>query len=178
MKPVSTRPHFVEMEQTTLRWWRERGMIGKYIHRNDASERRWSFIDGPITANNPMGVHHAWGRTLKDVFIRYKTRRGHSCRFQNGFDCQGLWVEVEVENIRDLQDALSAGPDWVMLDNMPPALMKECVRLCQGRAKTEASGGITMKTIVPAARTGVDAISLGCLTHSVPSVDLSLEITL
>ncbi len=57
----------------------------------------WSFIDGPITANNPMGVHHAWGRTLKDVFQRYKALRGYDQRYQNGFDCQGLWVEVEVE---------------------------------------------------------------------------------
>ena len=54
-------------------------------------------MDGPITANNPMGVHHAWGRTLKDVFQRYKALRGFDQRYQNGFDCQGLWVEVEVE---------------------------------------------------------------------------------
>ena len=58
---------------------------------------RFSFVDGPITANNPMGVHHAWGRTLKDVFQRYKALRGFDLRYQNGFDCQGLWVEVEVE---------------------------------------------------------------------------------
>ena len=54
-------------------------------------------MDGPITANNPMGVHHAWGRTYKDLFQRYKTMRGFRQRYQNGFDCQGLWVEVEVE---------------------------------------------------------------------------------
>ncbi len=97
MKPVSTRPHFVEMEQATLRWWRERGMIERYIHRNDASERRWSFIDGPITANNPMGVHHAWGRSYKDLWQRFHTMLGERQRYQNGFDCQGLWIEVEVE---------------------------------------------------------------------------------
>src|SRR5215212_9622271 len=54
-------------------------------------------MDGPITANNPMGVHHCWGRTLKDVFQRYKAMQGFDQRYQNGFDCQGLWVEVEVE---------------------------------------------------------------------------------
>jgi isoleucyl-tRNA synthetase len=54
-------------------------------------------MDGPITANNPMGAHHCWGRTLKDVFQRYKALRGHELRYQNGFDCQGLWVEVGVE---------------------------------------------------------------------------------
>ena len=52
---------------------------------------------GPITANNPMGVHHAWGRSLKDLFQRYHAMLGEDQRYQNGFDCQGLWVEVEVE---------------------------------------------------------------------------------
>ncbi len=97
MKPVSTRPHFVEMEKATLQWWREQRMIERYIHRNDASERRWSFIDGPITANNPMGVHHAWGRSYKDLVQRFHTMLGERQRYQNGFDCQGLWIEVEVE---------------------------------------------------------------------------------
>ena len=50
------------------------------------------FLDGPITANNPMGIHHAWGRSLKDIYIRYKFLRGYDCRCQNGFDSQGLWV--------------------------------------------------------------------------------------
>ena len=59
--------------------------------------KRWSFIDGPITANNPMGVHHAWGRTYKDLFQRYRAMKGYDLRCQNGFDCQGLWIEVEVE---------------------------------------------------------------------------------
>ncbi len=64
--------------------------------QNDGGPR-FSFVDGPMTANNCMGVHHAWGRTLKDVFQRYQALRGHDQRYQNGFDCQGLWVEVEVE---------------------------------------------------------------------------------
>src|SRR6476620_5784353 len=62
---------------------------------------RWSFVDGPVTANrDQLGVHTAWGRTLKDVFQRYKALRGFDQRYQNGFDCQGLWIEVGVE--RDL----------------------------------------------------------------------------
>ena len=65
--------------------------------RNEHAKKRWSFLDGPITANNPMGVHHAWGRTYKDLYQRFHTMRGHEQRYQNGFDCQGLWVEVEVE---------------------------------------------------------------------------------
>ena len=57
----------------------------------------WSFIDGPVTANKSLAVHTAWGRTLKDVFQRYKALRGFDQRYQNGFDCQGLWIEVGVE---------------------------------------------------------------------------------
>ncbi|NTU73936.1 class I tRNA ligase family protein, partial [Candidatus Roizmanbacteria bacterium] len=64
---------------------------------NDNSSKYYSFIDGPITANNPMAVHHAWGRTYKDLWQRFFNLHGHRQRFQNGFDCQGLWVEVEVE---------------------------------------------------------------------------------
>jgi isoleucyl-tRNA synthetase len=84
-------------------------VVQQYLTRNDASDERWSFLDGPITANNPMGVHHAWGRTYKDLWVRYHTMLGHQQRYQNGFDCQGLWVEVEVEkelgfqNKRDIE---------------------------------------------------------------------------
>ncbi|HEX5369859.1 MAG TPA: isoleucine--tRNA ligase, partial [Dehalococcoidia bacterium] len=114
MKPVPTRPHFVELENQTLAWWRERDMIARYIHRNDNSDRRWSFIDGPITANNPMGVHHAWGRSYKDCFQRFHTMLGEKQRYQNGFDCQGLWIEVEVEKqhgFTSKKDILEFGVD-------------------------------------------------------------------
>ena len=67
------------------------------IRRFERANERWSFIDGPITANNPMGVHHAWGRTYKDLFQRYQASLGKELRYQNGFDCQGLWIEVGVE---------------------------------------------------------------------------------
>jgi nicotinate-nucleotide pyrophosphorylase (carboxylating) len=85
-------------------------------------------------------------------------------------------VEVEVENEAELRSALKAGPEWVLLDNMTPAQMKRCVRICDGRVLIEASGGITLKNVAQVAATGVDAISLGCLTHSAPAADLSLEI--
>jgi isoleucyl-tRNA synthetase len=96
-KPVPTKVDFPAMERETLQWWREQDMIRKYLRRNEGSPKRWSFIDGPITANNPMGVHHAWGRTYKDLYQRLKTMQGFRQRYQNGFDCQGLWIEVEVE---------------------------------------------------------------------------------
>ena len=96
-RPVSTTVDFPAMERDLLDWWTRDGIVEQYLHRNDESDTRFSFIDGPITANNPMGVHHAWGRTYKDFFQRYHAMLGKKQRFQNGFDCQGLWVEVEVE---------------------------------------------------------------------------------
>ena len=86
-----------------------------------------------------------------------------------------LAVEVEVESLRECASALKARPEWIMLDNMSCADMKKCVKLCAGRVKTEASGGITLDQAKKVAATGVTAISLGCLTHSAGSVDLSLE---
>ncbi len=96
-QPVETRVDFPAQERALLTWWQREGIVQKYLARNAGSASRWSFLDGPITANNPMGVHHAWGRSYKDLFCRYHTMLGHRQRYQNGFDCQGLWVEVEVE---------------------------------------------------------------------------------
>ncbi len=87
---------FITGEHEMLRFWRDRSVFEK-LKRQNAGKERWSFLDGPITANNPMGVHHAWGRTYKDAFQRYFAMLGRDQRYQNGFDCQGLWVEVEVE---------------------------------------------------------------------------------
>src|SRR5579875_3944555 len=95
--PVSAQPDFPAMERQRLTWWQEQDMVERYLKRNRGSGKRWSFIDGPITANNPMGVHHGWGRTYKDLYQRFHTMLGEEQRYQNGFDCQGLWVEVEVE---------------------------------------------------------------------------------
>ena len=86
-----------------------------------------------------------------------------------------LEVEVEVESIRECASALKAKPEWIMLDNMSIADMKKCVKMCRGISRTEASGGITLERAKEVAATGVTAISLGCLTHSAGSVDLSLE---
>jgi len=88
----------------------------------------------------------------------------------------GLAIEVEVETERQLRSALKGAPEWVLLDNMPVRRMRRCVRLCAGRARVEASGGISLRNVRRIAATGVDAISLGCLTHSAPAADLSLEI--
>jgi isoleucyl-tRNA synthetase len=94
--PLPPVPDHPALEREILALWEDEGTFFKLRDRNRGGPT-FSFMDGPITANNPMGVHHAWGRTLKDVFQRYKALRGFDERYQNGFDCQGLHVEVEVE---------------------------------------------------------------------------------
>ncbi|EKE12677.1 MAG: hypothetical protein ACD_13C00145G0026 [uncultured bacterium] len=95
--PVDQQVNFPELEKVLLEKWYKNGIVKKYLARNKNSKKYFSFMDGPITANNPMGIHHAWGRTYKDLWQRFKNMQGYRERFQNGFDCQGLWVEVEVE---------------------------------------------------------------------------------
>jgi isoleucyl-tRNA synthetase len=95
-KPLPKAPDHPRLEEEILAWWEERGTFDQLREQNRGRER-WSFVDGPVTANKTLGVHTAWGRTLKDVFQRYKALRGFDQRFQNGFDCQGLWIEVGVE---------------------------------------------------------------------------------
>lgn len=95
-KKIDEKLNFSEIEKNILDFWEKNNIFNKLRQKN-SGKPKFRFIDGPITANNPMGVHHAWGRTLKDIFQRYKAMNGFEQRFQNGFDCQGLWVEVEVE---------------------------------------------------------------------------------
>ncbi len=106
-KSVTPQVDFPLLEKGFLEKWEKEKLVEKYLTRNENSTKRYSFLDGPITANNPMGVHHAWGRTYKDLWQRFWNMRGYKQRFQNGFDCQGLWVEVEVEKelgIRNKKD--------------------------------------------------------------------------
>ena len=96
IKKVDPQVDFIKLEHSVLDFWEKNDIFNKRVTLNKGKPP-WSFIDGPITANNPMGVHHAWGRTIKDMMNRYKAMKGFDLRYQNGFDCQGLWVEVEVE---------------------------------------------------------------------------------
>ncbi len=89
-----------EVESDILDFWAGKKIFKKLRKLLSKSDKKFSFQDGPITANNPMGVHHAWGRTYKDVFQRFWAMRGYNQRWQNGFDCQGLWVEREEERDR------------------------------------------------------------------------------
>jgi isoleucyl-tRNA synthetase len=131
-KPVSPKADFVKIERKRLSAWYKNGIIKKYLEKNRDSRNKFSFIDGPITANNPMGVHHAWGRTYKDLWQRFFNMRGCAQRFQNGFDEQGLWVEVEVE--REL--GLKTKKD---IENLVPGKIFESiakfVNLCKERVK-------------------------------------------
>ncbi len=129
------------------------------------------------------GVNHRMG-LYDQVMIKDNHRRlwaGHATRSladavraaRAAFP--GLPVEVEVENETDLRDALDARPEWILLDNMTPEKMRRCATINAGTARLEASGGITLDTIDAVAASGIDAVSLGCLTHSAPAADLSLE---
>ncbi len=129
-KSVSPQVNFPQLEKKLLDSWYKKGIVKKYLHRNDNSKKKFSFLDGPITANNPMGVHHAWGRTNKDLWQRFHNMLGDKQRFQNGFDCQGLWIEVEVEKelgIRNKKD----------IENLIPgdkkASIAKFVQLCKDR---------------------------------------------
>jgi nicotinate-nucleotide pyrophosphorylase (carboxylating) len=86
-------------------------------------------------------------------------------------------IEVEVDTLEQLHEALDEGAEMILLDNMSPALMRRAVEMTAGRARLEASGGMTLEGAVAAAKAGVDRISVGALTHSAPALDLSLEVT-
>lgn len=133
---VDTKVDFSDLERKTLKDWEKSSVVHKYLNRNKSSKKYFSFLDGPITANNPMGVHHAWGRTYKDLWQRYKNMRGYKQRFQNGFDSQGLWVEVEVEKELGLHSKKD-------IENLVPASKKKSiakfVKLCKKRVEKYAA---------------------------------------
>ena len=91
-----TNYDFINNEKEILKYWENDNTFKKLLEKNK-NGKKYRFIDGPITANNKMGIHHAWGRSMKDCFFRYKAMNGYTSHYRNGFDGQGLWVEVEVE---------------------------------------------------------------------------------
>jgi isoleucyl-tRNA synthetase len=94
--PLQDKPDHNALELDVLERWEQDQTFDRLRAKNRGGPR-FSFVDGPVTANKTLAVHTAWGRTLKDVFQRYKALRGFDQRYQNGFDCQGLWIEVGVE---------------------------------------------------------------------------------
>ncbi|MBN1268312.1 MAG: carboxylating nicotinate-nucleotide diphosphorylase [Kiritimatiellae bacterium] len=136
--------------------------LEKYAVRSGGGENhRSGLYDRVLIKDNHR---RAWGADLAGA-VR-SAREKHP----------GLEVEIEVESLEELAAVLPAEPDWILLDNMTPELLRECAAVCAGRCRLEASGGITLENIEQVAATGVDAISLGCLTHSAPAADLSLEV--
>ncbi len=129
-KSVDPNTNFPEMEKKWLKHWYKKGIVKKYLTKNNKSDKYFSFQDGPITANNPMGVHHAWGRSYKDLWPKFFNLLGYRQKFQNGFDCQGLWVEVEVEKELGLKSKKD-------IENLVPgdkkASIAKFVQLCKDR---------------------------------------------
>lgn len=159
-----TRPFGVQLLDTrkTLPGWRA---LDKYaVACGGGTNHRMGLWDAVLIKDNHLAFWRERHKgTLADAVRDARAKR------------PGLKIEIEVDTLDQLRDALEGGPDWVLLDNMPPAAIREAVAMCAGRCKTEASGGITAETLPAYAATGVTAISVGALTHSARAVDLGLD---
>jgi nicotinate-nucleotide pyrophosphorylase (carboxylating) len=133
---------------------------GGFNHRTNLS-------DGVLIKDNHLAAIRNQGGDIAEAVRRARQAAPHTIR-----------VEIEVTSIEEAEQAVAARPDIILLDNMSPALMAEAVRRIGGRAIVEASGGIRLESVRAAAESGVNLISVGALTHSVPALDLSLELTL
>jgi len=141
-------------------------LLEKYaVRMGGGQNHRFHLGDGILIKDNHLVVLRALGMSLKDIVARAK----HNAP-------QGLKVEVEVNTAQEALDAVEAGVDIIMLDNMSPDEMRRIVGLISGQVKIEASGGITLENIHPVAMAGVDTISIGALTHSSKALDISLEL--
>ena len=121
---------------------------------------RFNLSDGTMLKDNHIDA----GGGITNAVNALRGKLGHMVK-----------IEVETRDLAEVREALAAGADIIMLDNMSNEMMREAVQIIDGRAKTEASGGITLETIVEVAKTGVDIISLGALTHSVKAFDISMK---
>jgi nicotinate-nucleotide pyrophosphorylase (carboxylating) len=136
--------------------------LEKYaIRAGGGANHRFGLDDGVLIKDN----HRALAGGLRTAVERARAAVGHMVK-----------IEVEVDTLEELDEALALGVDAVLLDNMPLTTLAEAVRRCRGRALTEASGGITPSTAPAIAATGVDLLSVGWLTHSAPALDVALDI--
>ncbi|MFC2072602.1 carboxylating nicotinate-nucleotide diphosphorylase [Chloroflexota bacterium] len=141
-------------------------LLEKYAVRMGGGQNHRSHLgDAILIKDNHLAALRSLGMSLKDIVAKAK---------QNA--PQGLMIEVEVTTAQEALDAVEAGPDIIMLDNMSPDEMRRVVSLLSGRVKTEASGGITLANVHAAAMAGVDIISIGALTHSPKAMDISIEL--
>jgi nicotinate-nucleotide pyrophosphorylase (carboxylating) len=135
-------------------------LLEKYASRmGGAHNHRMRLDDGVLIKDNHVAV---CGGVAEAV------RRAKSVN-------TGLQVQVEVDSIDQIEPALAAGADRLLLDNMDPPQLRDAVRLVDGRVPLEASGGVTLETIRPIAETGIDFISVGRITQSAPAVDIGLD---
>ena len=129
------------------------------------TNHRMTLSDGVLIKDNHLVLLEAQGTTIREACR--KARERLSRQFQ---------ICVEVETLEHMTQALDGEADVLLLDNMPPALVKKAVDLVKGRAHTQVSGCITLKNLLEYAATGVDSIAIGALTHSAPAVDISLDV--
>ncbi|HXG37052.1 MAG TPA: carboxylating nicotinate-nucleotide diphosphorylase [Dehalococcoidia bacterium] len=139
--------------------------LQKYAVRiGGGSNHRLHLADGVLLKDNHLSALRARGLTLADAVRLARDSAGD------------LPVEIEVTTVAEAAEALDAGAAELLLDNMPPAQMREVVALADGRAVLEASGGITLETAREVAQTGVDFLAVGALTHSARALDISLDV--
>ena len=142
--------------------------LDKYaVRAGGGHNHRLNLADGVLIKDNHIASARLDELTLADLVKRARETAPHT-----------LKIEVEVETVEQAEEALNAGADIVLLDNMSPDEMRQAVTLAEGRALTEASGGITLQNVRQIAETGVDFISVGALTHSPKALDISLDLQL
>ena len=140
--------------------------LDKYsVRMGGGWNHRLNLADGILIKDNHLAARAAREEPLSEVVRRAVAQASHTIR-----------VEVEVETLAQVREAVAAGAHIIMLDNMPPPLMRQAVDIIAGRAAVEASGGITLATVRAVAETGVDLISIGGLTHSPAALDISLDL--
>lgn len=141
-------------------------LLEKYAVRvGGGFNHRFCLSDGVLIKDNHLAALRAAGLGLRDAVVMARERVPHTTR-----------VEVEVETFAEVEEALAAGADAILLDNMSPAELRQAVKMIAGRAITEASGGINLTSVRGVAESGVDLISVGALTHSVRALDISLDL--
>lgn len=126
---------------------------------------RFCLSDAVLIKDNHLAAVRASGRSLAQAVETLRQRVAHTVK-----------IEIEAETLADVAEALAAGADAILLDNMELADLRRAVALIDGRALTEASGGIDLHTVRAVAECGVDLISVGALTHSAPALDISLDL--
>jgi nicotinate-nucleotide pyrophosphorylase (carboxylating) len=163
VKAVEGYPSQILDTRKTVPGWR---LLDKYsVRMGGGHNHRMSTGDGILIKDNHVAAMATRGESLTGLIQRARSTVLHTIR-----------VEVECDTLEQVQEALDAGAELILLDNMTVDQMHEGVRMCAGRALTEASGGITIETAIAIAETGVDFISSGALTHSVKALDISLEV--